>query len=138
ASRPDDERRSAKPSYYLLADAEPRDAELLRQRAGLGGDPVAQILGLEHDGLAAVRKDLADQPFLAADRDVGDGAAVLPRLGSALERPAAHLGGVEDPSRARAAEPRRLEARARVELLLRQLRRAHPVEAEGANGVARP
>ena len=51
---------------------------------------------------------------------------------AALDLVAGDLRRVEDARGARAAQPRRLEALARLELLAQELRAAHPVEAEAS------
>ena len=121
----------------LGADAHARDAELLRQLFGAAGDHGPQLGRLEHDGLAALTEHLADEPLFAADPHLAERAAVAQQHRAALDHPARDHGRVEDPREPRVAELVRVEALTPLEALLRQLGRAHPVEAEAAFRVAR-
>src|SRR5437879_10609821 len=78
------ERRSA----GLGSGAQARDAELVRKLAGAVGDRVPHLLGLEQNRVAALREDLADQPFRAADGHLCERGAVLEGRRPALGRPA--------------------------------------------------
>ena len=70
----------------LRRRAEALDAELLRELARARGERGAQLVGLEHDRLAALREDLALEPLVAADGDLAQRAAVGELARAALDR----------------------------------------------------
>ena len=97
----------------------------------------AELGRLEHDRLAAVAEDLADQPLRAADRPLGDRRAVREPARALLQLPARDLGRVPDARGPGVAELVRVEALARLEVPALDPGAAHPVEPERALAVAR-
>ena len=93
----------------LRLDAQPLDAELFRELARARGDAGAQLGGLEHDRLAALREDLALEPLVAADRDLAQRAAVR----RACARRARSRSARSPACRGRARSSRRAAASAR-------------------------
>src|SRR5436190_4217470 len=123
---------------WLGADAHALDAELLRQRLRARGDLAPQLVRLEEDCLAARGEDLALEPLVVAVRALQEGGPVPEQLCATLGRKAGDILGVEDPRRPGVAQLRGLEARARLETLLRQCCAPHPIEPERPLAVARP
>src|SRR5207253_9638029 len=110
---------------------------LLGELPRAAADASAQLGRHEHDRLATLREDLALEPLVAPDRNLADRTAPDELARPPLDLVAGYLRRVEDPCCSCAAEPRRLEAFAWLELLAQELRAAHPVEPEGALAVAR-
>ena len=87
---------SSAPGHGATFTLEAGLASSVLGRAELGGrargraqrDLGAQLRRLEHDRLAAVGDDLADEPVGAADRLVGERGAVDERAGALLDLPA--------------------------------------------------
>src|SRR4051794_8232340 len=125
-------------SPQLGADAHALDAELLRQRLRARGDLAPQLGRLEQDCLAARSEDLALEPLVVAVRPLQERGPVLEQLGAALDREPRDILRVEDPCRPGVAQLRGLEARARLETLLRECCAPHPVEPERPLAVAGP
>src|SRR5262249_43419875 len=122
----------------LGADAQTRDAELVRELAGAGSDRIAHLLGLEQRRLAALREDLADQPFLAPDGHLGERRPVLEGRRAAFAPPRGGPSlGVHPLRRPRVTQAARLDRGAGLECVLRAFGAAHAVKPEAPLGVAR-
>src|SRR5258705_9020877 len=129
---------TCRPPAGLGAGAKARNAELVRELARAVGNCLSHLFGLEQDRLAALRQDLADQPFDASDRHLRKSGAVLQRHRAALSSPAGRDAlEVQNLGRTPVPETVRVERAARLEAFLSQLGAAHPVEAEAPLGVAR-